>query len=542
MVYRSRGLPSPGCNICRSRKIRCDETKPICNRCTKAGYTECKYRDEFERTWRFQSVMVMDKTQEESAAKGSQSIEVNSDIASGSSRSPSAQGSSPTNGTVPHADERPDRPGAGGLEPRILDRFFYDWTLTGETVPGQSLSWFKVLPRIYAEADPNGLLAKAVHTVAYARAAHTFRKPALLTEAATSCGEVLHLIKNKMMSTIDTCPTDEMMISVILLGIYEAMVDPTTSPNSSWLAHTGGAATLLRLRIQKQTKGPQGDLDISVMIFRQMLHGCLISGRAPTLPLKLLAGFFPPGLEHVYAHADLMTQSAFLFSEWKEALEDSNIFSMLEKLPPIVSAATTLDRSFDDWSRDLPETCAYGVQPLTRGSYPEWMLPLLVGEWAPQSSHAYHSPLTKMLWTFYWQTRLILNQALLHTVTILDEHGLSSSLACASRQEIEFRLVSFADRLCESCLTPLIASTKANPQTQSINDIRGLQAYLLLHIVPTVALCLNQAAITGIDLAGRQEWAAKMKRFLSVDLGFAKGGAEASQYQSARVPIQIWGS
>src|SRR5262245_6752799 len=131
------------------------------------------------------------------------------------------------------------------------------------------------------------------------------------------------------------------------------------------------------------------------------LHGCLISGRAPTLPLKLLDAYFPPGLEHLYAHAELITQAAFLCAEWRETLEDANVFSMLEKLPRIASAAMALDKSLADWSRDLPQTYAYGVQPLTGRSHPEWLVPLLVGAWAPQSSHAYPTPVTKMLWTFY---------------------------------------------------------------------------------------------------------------------------------------------
>ncbi|KAK7430697.1 hypothetical protein QQZ08_002741 [Neonectria magnoliae] len=36
------GVPgrSKGCNTCRKRRVKCDETKPTCVRCTKAGY-EC---------------------------------------------------------------------------------------------------------------------------------------------------------------------------------------------------------------------------------------------------------------------------------------------------------------------------------------------------------------------------------------------------------------------------------------------------------------------------------------------------------------------
>ncbi|PIG88962.1 hypothetical protein AARAC_008440, partial [Aspergillus arachidicola] len=43
MVYP--GHPSRGCYTCRSRKVKCDETKPICLRCTKAKRRCEGYRD-----------------------------------------------------------------------------------------------------------------------------------------------------------------------------------------------------------------------------------------------------------------------------------------------------------------------------------------------------------------------------------------------------------------------------------------------------------------------------------------------------------------
>ncbi|KAL2170403.1 hypothetical protein VTG60DRAFT_4889 [Thermothelomyces hinnuleus] len=46
MVYC--GKPSKGCQMCRTRRIKCDETKPTCNQCAKAR-RECPgYKDEFD--------------------------------------------------------------------------------------------------------------------------------------------------------------------------------------------------------------------------------------------------------------------------------------------------------------------------------------------------------------------------------------------------------------------------------------------------------------------------------------------------------------
>ncbi|KAL1844112.1 hypothetical protein VTJ49DRAFT_4964 [Mycothermus thermophilus] len=46
MVYC--GKPSKGCQMCRQRRIKCDETKPVCNQCIKARRQCPGYRDEFD--------------------------------------------------------------------------------------------------------------------------------------------------------------------------------------------------------------------------------------------------------------------------------------------------------------------------------------------------------------------------------------------------------------------------------------------------------------------------------------------------------------
>ncbi|KXJ90603.1 hypothetical protein Micbo1qcDRAFT_148510 [Microdochium bolleyi] len=50
MVYC--GKPSRGCQMCRSRRIKCDETKPTCNQCAKSRRQCPGYKDEFDLVFR----------------------------------------------------------------------------------------------------------------------------------------------------------------------------------------------------------------------------------------------------------------------------------------------------------------------------------------------------------------------------------------------------------------------------------------------------------------------------------------------------------
>ncbi|KAK3391599.1 hypothetical protein B0T20DRAFT_331477, partial [Sordaria brevicollis] len=50
MVYL--GKPSKGCQVCRTRRIKCDETKPTCNQCLKARRQCPGYKDDFDLVFR----------------------------------------------------------------------------------------------------------------------------------------------------------------------------------------------------------------------------------------------------------------------------------------------------------------------------------------------------------------------------------------------------------------------------------------------------------------------------------------------------------
>lgn len=59
MVYC--GKPSKGCGECRSRKIRCDQARPACSQCTKAGRKCSGYRDQLSLMFRDESQQVVQK-------------------------------------------------------------------------------------------------------------------------------------------------------------------------------------------------------------------------------------------------------------------------------------------------------------------------------------------------------------------------------------------------------------------------------------------------------------------------------------------------
>jgi hypothetical protein len=137
--------------------------------------------------------------------------------------------------------------------------------------------------------------------------------------------------------------------------------------------------------------------------------------------------------------------------------------------------------------------------------------------------------------------RAILNQALLFTNSIFEQAEVTTNPVILHKSEIESNILSFMDLLCESCLSTFTNIVKNDPQSYKVEAVPSLLGYLTLQVLPTVGLCLEQVNLTGIDLSGRKEWVAKIRDFLRVNLGIAKGAAALPPSSHGDILVQIWG-
>ncbi|KAL2214018.1 hypothetical protein CC79DRAFT_1327888 [Sarocladium strictum] len=337
----------------------------------------------------------------------------------------------------------------------------------------------------------------------------------------------------------------DILVAVILLSIHETFVDRSISPSGSWLSHVGGASMLMKKHSESKSKDESPiDLQIRSTIFRQMLHGSLSSGRSPVISPDEDVTLQDPRLRHVHAHSSLLHQAALLNTRWRTALDNVNTPNGLDALAGIASEAMALDEKLKRWAADLPGPFGYVSKPIELAdTTPAWVRELVTAPGAPRASHVPVSPVGEMLWRFYWETRMILYQALLHTDNVLDGRGHSSVLSRAGKAQIESSLMDIIDRLCESCITPLIKSLEEADSDKDfkIEDFRSIRAYLMLQILPTTHICLSQITLHSVqsDTASRRSWLQTMKDFVQFKLGFSKAAAEVDM-ASLILPIQLW--
>jgi hypothetical protein len=252
----------------------------------------------------------------------------------------------------------------------------------------------------------------------------------------------------------------------------------------------------------------------------------------------------PPGSSN-YRLWEEVYKTAELFPRLKDALQDFDQASptALVQVVDILSDAAPLDTSLEEWARNVPPDNSYGLVPVHKDTQPQWLWPLLESSWRPRAAHSYPTLLAEMKWRFYWTTRLILNQAVLQALNLL-EFGVpplaKPDSTLPRRRETEFNIVSLIDQLCESCLSPFTTPLLSKPAAASIQDFCSARGYMLLSPLPVVKLCLDQAPILDFDLRGRKEWVQGALRILEREVGFAKAGATLSEPQNEKSAVQLW--
>ncbi|KAL6918517.1 hypothetical protein FSST1_010012 [Fusarium sambucinum] len=498
-----------GCLTCRGRRKKCDETKPHCNFCVRSGQT-CVWSTE-------------DNSPKQESQNGSPS-------STNSERSPSEQ-QLQVRGVVEKTEIT--------TLAQIFERFIFDWGTHGDIPSGPTMAWFGNLPYMYANSSVDSLLHKSVNALANASYAQRFNSSDALRNATKWYGESIHMLKESMLSIVDSSAYCDIISSIMCLGFYEGLIDKSIGLEGAWGSHISGASVLLKMQGQKKTTESSIAYEVSIVSYMQMISGNLLTGTTPHVTAASVNELGLPKQPQVYSHTELIYQAACLCTEWRTALLNSKTDEGLETLRSVFNRALILDDQLQNWTHNLPAWSKYTTESISTDIQPEWILPLLNGPWNPLNTHIYPSLMVQTLWRFYWMTRIIISQALLFTSDIIE---LSATKPLNFRRsDVESRLMAFIDQLCESCLAAFMPVTRKDPHSSKVEGVPILLACLILHVLPAIGLCLEQIDVTDYDIAGRRDWVSKMRHFLRVNFGIAKGATAIPLTQVGAIPIQMWG-
>ncbi|KIV87030.1 hypothetical protein PV11_02602 [Exophiala sideris] len=220
MVYHG---VSRGCETCKRRRKKCDEARPICNRCIKARRACLGYKpvtDLIFRTQRF------DRGHTHPVA---QQLSVNN-----SHRE-----------TV--LTQRPPAPILAEwhtieFEQTARDFFLHDYCIVPSD-PSLSRGYLDGLPRLLEHCGPSSELSRVLTIVAFASYGNKYRRPEIAEKAKILYFELLQSFRSSILDVRSSNIVASLMTAV-LLGIYE-IISTHDSTSAAHSTHTRGVCALL---------------------------------------------------------------------------------------------------------------------------------------------------------------------------------------------------------------------------------------------------------------------------------------------------------
>ena len=227
------GSRSGGCHACRKMKVKCDETKPSCKRCEKAGRTCPGYREETDN---FRS---MNRSTELKALEMRQKRRKSREPPTPPTTSSLPEEKKPTvkfDPALPWSRNKspPTRSSSlnkhrGYLAPPMSADWdtqavyhFFDGFVVAEDLSRGQAGYYEFLPDLYAESALDSYLLDAIKAAAFMYLAKRSCLQSFGVQARRSYGKALMQASSNL-DVPEEAKSDRMMATLFLLGIYEVI-------------------------------------------------------------------------------------------------------------------------------------------------------------------------------------------------------------------------------------------------------------------------------------------------------------------------------
>ncbi|KAF1940950.1 hypothetical protein EJ02DRAFT_213662 [Clathrospora elynae] len=537
-----RGRPSKGCEACRARKVKCDETRPACSRCSKSGH-DCTYRDQSDILFRNQTASAAQRAEESWRKRSKSHQRAPTSESSASTKTPPSDESSPPTLDDQHSSSGSQHSPSGSADDQVqntyneatpfidlskmtitphlnpdfrrlaFERFVYDFVSPDspdrpKNEPSDALWTF--IPVLYQKAAEDSCLATAVDAVAYVNFANRCNAPHAEALGEECLGRSIAML-SKIIADKKLAATNEALLSVYLMGIFENLT--SIQRKGTFIAHHHGANALLQLRTVEQYYSDQISARLYEVAYAQMLLGNLQSAKRPPVPTKdvVKAEEYLPSL---YSNSNvfvirLIWKEAMLHAKWHEVKQSPNPPACRLALQEILQTALELDGDFQTWETTVTPAWQYSMVPNTseaRSGYDmKWQRLMLECRGAPEEIHSYTSLKRCWIWGFYRTSRIFLLRDMLEILNWMFRFpepapplvpvGSSRATTHASntqgqsvpsglsdmtlRMHHSFATAHLVDIIEKNC-SALISSFHVPIHLKSFDDVVGMRGYICI--------------------------------------------------------------
>ncbi|CAJ2508574.1 Uu.00g136000.m01.CDS01 [Anthostomella pinea] len=276
MVYC--GKPSRGCQMCRTRRIKCDETKPTCNQCAKSRRQCPGYKDEFDLVFRNETKATERRAQranQKALAQKTGRPDPSVDDSPGQLVSPVFQDSikSPLERTVARSLNVP-------VEHRASCHFVSNFILIPPQ-EGATAGFLDFVIPLLKQDGPRSHLQHAFNACSMAFMGNRAGPGSKLADNALEEYNRALSGTNMALRDIEAQKSDSTLAAVLMLGLFESITAKQIGM-LNWGSHTEGAIQLVKARGRKQLRTKTG-LQLFIAVRTQMTIHSLTTGKAPIM-------------------------------------------------------------------------------------------------------------------------------------------------------------------------------------------------------------------------------------------------------------------
>ncbi|KAI1277829.1 hypothetical protein F5Y07DRAFT_388174 [Xylaria sp. FL0933] len=272
MVYC--GKPSRGCQMCRTRRIKCDETKPTCNQCSKSRRQCPGYMDDFDLMFRNETKATERRAQKANkkalAQKAEKQESSPSDTSSTALFSPTSIKSSGSSVVASPAFS---------IEEQASCHFISHFILMPKD--GRTVGHMDFLLPLLKQEGPDSHIQHAFNACALTFLNNRRGLGARVGDRALAEYTMALAKTNAALQDRESQQSDASLAAVLLLGMFESISAKQIS-SFNWGSHVDGAVQLVKARGRKQTKTKVG-WQLFIAVRTLMSVYCLTAARAPTM-------------------------------------------------------------------------------------------------------------------------------------------------------------------------------------------------------------------------------------------------------------------
>ncbi|ESZ99553.1 hypothetical protein SBOR_0118 [Sclerotinia borealis F-4128] len=517
MVYC--GKPSKACAECRLRRTKCDTLTPSCSQCVRAGRSCTGYRTEADMMFRDQTQHYANKRRIQNdarmvvsrrktkASNDTLEIPIDPQLTDESTMQLVMQ-------TTPFTLEL-----STSSAEQATCYFFRNYVLEDNSTSG----CFQYLHDIYGNELIGPALADSIESLGMVGLANFWKAPDLQFQAHKKYNSALRLVSSRLRNE-EEARTDQTLVAVMLLGLYET--NTCTGPQSmqSWTKHIIGASSLMQLR-GKQCLKTSIDRHLFLHLRAQVITNCIQRHVAIPPFIRDWSRYTLQFQSPNDAHATILSEQAMQFCDLRATMSSFHDYSNAEN---IIIAALAVDSKLVEWAFTYPsESWFYKTITLRQRS----------DDVFSDHYHVYDSVWAAALWNHYRCVRILVNEIIYVQLTHLKNTqpelvGLETGNPAFSDSQLETSITTVIQLSHDICASVpfMLGYTEGGEVT--LNSAKAVSGNLLLWPLYT-------AACTPIVSDMMCHWVAGRLRVISDVMGI-KQAAPLSHILIKRKELLAW--